>query len=50
MQAIAGWALIGVSVLAYLYGSHVSEGQVSYVMVGPAIFGARLVYQHWRDT
>lgn len=49
MQAVAGWVLIGVSVLTSWYVARVSEGQVSYFMLGPALLGAVLIYRHWRD-
>lgn len=50
MQLYAGWTLITVSAVTSLYVWHVTNGEVRYIMFGPALLGMVLLYRHWRDN
>ena len=49
MQAYAGWTLVIVSAVTGLYVWHATNGEVRYLMLGPALLGMALLSRHWRD-
>ncbi|MBI5545225.1 MAG: hypothetical protein HY901_15150 [Deltaproteobacteria bacterium] len=49
MKLVAGLFLIAVSGGVFLYTRSASQGQLTYVMWGPALFGATLLLRGWAE-